>query len=726
MVIHYCLIHNRKRKQDIHLKNKIYILFFVLEYVMIVRSIWKGGKKMNTGVSYSMFYEILLNLREYFHSYGRIDDSNAKLDEIVKLIAINFSLAKKGQKFCIEYVKKIAQEIFGDADNVALGLIEVFTRESKENLFINSDGTNIFGISPALVIQSTENELAEKLISEIEKIDFVYLLENKKYSNFDLINECFGHFVRENFRNNKEDAQYMTPYEISEPVLQIIFHDMERDGYLTNERLKDFKIMDPTCGVGTLLIESSNHFTRYVEKTISDSKERNFIINNFRTSGIIGQDKVERMVRLSKINAILLGGNISNINIGNSIVGKSSICSYYKNVNMIFTNPPFGAEYSLAELNLIEYPILSTMQSSINTVSSELLMLDKCIDILCEGGYLAIVLPDSVFSAKGLNSQYRDAILKQTEIKGIIELPSVTFAQAGTRTNTCVLYVRKKKVEKNNHVQMIICKDLGYIVKEKMGVPVKISKGCNEMQLIANLSIAANDSDKIISEKPSIVRITSEDLIGNILKPSFYAAEKYMTVYSLISGISKGFEIKKLSEIAEFVTTNRKGYMVSENIKHISVLHVNSNCTINFNEVMKFVPVSKGRECEEGDLIFSKINPRIPRMAVIPKQAYKMVCSNEFEIIRPTTDIDAFTLCFLLRTENVMVQIDSMTSGTSSSHSRIKREQLGEILIPVPVEVEQKKKISDMGKKLEKAIQEIYNSEEEITAQMSYLEKIFV
>ena len=45
---------------------------------------------MNTGVDYKLFYEILLNLRETFHSYGRIDDSNAKLDEIVKLLILSY------------------------------------------------------------------------------------------------------------------------------------------------------------------------------------------------------------------------------------------------------------------------------------------------------------------------------------------------------------------------------------------------------------------------------------------------------------------------------------------------------------------------------------------------------------------------------------------------------------------------------------------------------------
>ena len=65
---------------------------------------------------------------------------------------------------------------------------------------------------------------------------------------------------------------------------------------------------------------------------------------------MIGQDKVERMVRLSKINALLLGCNISNINIGNSIIGNSKINSHIGSVNMIFTNPPFGAEIGRAHV----------------------------------------------------------------------------------------------------------------------------------------------------------------------------------------------------------------------------------------------------------------------------------------------------------------------------------------------------------------------------------------
>ena len=133
---------------------------------------------MNNGVSYSMFYEILLNLREYFHSYGRIDDSNAKLDEIVKLISINYEMATKGQKFSLSYVRKVANQTTGDEKNVAVGLINVFEREVSNSMFFNEDGTNIFGSNPSLVLQPTENEFAEKLVSEIEKIDFIMLKQH--------------------------------------------------------------------------------------------------------------------------------------------------------------------------------------------------------------------------------------------------------------------------------------------------------------------------------------------------------------------------------------------------------------------------------------------------------------------------------------------------------------------------------------------------------------------
>lgn len=679
---------------------------------------------MNKGVNYSLFYDILLNLREYFHSYGRIDDSNAKLDEMIKLISVSYSMALQSERFCLEYIRKIAISILGDQNRIAEALCFVCERVMKGPLFVNDDGTNIFGAHPALSIQPTENDFAQKLITEIEKIDFVYLIENRSYSEFDLVNECFGHFVRENFRNNKEDAQYMTPYELSKPILDIIFDDMKKCNFFSKERMDSFTVMDPTCGVGTLLMESSAHFTKFVESYVSDTQKQIEIITRFRQNGIIGQDKVDRMVRLSKINALLLGSNASNINAGNSIVGESSLDRYTGKVDLIFTNPPFGAEYEISSLDLDCFPILSECNFSVKSFPSELLLLDKCTYLLNTGGYLAIVLPDSVFSSKGIFSTYRDKLIKNFDILGVVGLPSVTFAQAGTRTNTCILILRKACPVDNGKLFMANCKDIGYIVKERAGVPVKIQQGNNEMDEIAERIINADPSKKILCTNPSVTMIDSKDYVGNNLKPSFYAADRFISISELKTRISEGFAIKKLGEIVDFVTIGRKSYIVSDTIKHISVLHINANCTIAFDEVNKFVPVSKGRECFPGELIFSKINPRIPRMAIVPERETKLICSNEFEIMRSKGVIGMYALCFLLKTESVMKQIENLSAGTSSSHSRIKREQLADILIPIPANSDSKKAIDEINKRLEKAIRQIYICEEEISRSANELNTI--
>lgn len=676
---------------------------------------------MNSGVSYDMFYDILLNLREYYHSYGRIDDSNAKLDEITKLIAISFSMAKQGRKLDLEYVRLCAEKVTGNAGSAAAAIRIVFETESQDDIFVNMDGTNIFGANASLNIQPTEDALAEKIISEIEKIDFLHLALSKKYQDFDLINECFGHFVRENFRNNKEDAQYMTPYEISEPMLKIIFNDMEKEGYFTRENLENFVIMDPTCGVGTLLIESSNHFTRFIERKYKKDTEK--IIASFRLKGIVGQDKVDRMVRLSKINALLLGSNTSNINIGNSIVGYSSIDKYKGQVDLIFTNPPFGAEYNVADLDLEQYPILRDMNCYEGMVDSELLMLDRCIGMLKTNGYMAIVLPDSVFASKGVNSLYRDGLLAKVQIRGVVELPAVTFAQAGTRTNTCILYLQKKSAIPEFKFFMASCKEIGYIVKEKMGVPVKISKGQNQMEAVAQCLLNGDRESEIIMENPSVTNVCISGLTDNILKPGFYSAERIKTVKKLANS-SDDYEIVKLSNLVDFVTKTRKSYMVSERICHISVLHINADCTINFEEVEKFEPISKGRTCREGDIIFSKLNPRIPRMAVVPIRPYNMVCSNEFEIMRAKQGVDAYTLCFLLRTESVKNQIENLTSGTSSSHSRIKQEQLAEIMIPIPKSKKKKEEYREANTIIKEAVELIYSAERSLLEQLDILSNV--
>lgn len=679
---------------------------------------------MNTGVNYKLFYEILLNLRENYHSYGRIDDSNAKLDEIVKLIMLAYFEALQGKSFSLLELKKKSIERYGNEGYIAKVLRDSFRELAKSKLFMNEDSTSIFGANPTLNIQDTENLLAERLVSEIEKIDFIYLLKKDRLSDFDILNECFGHFVRDNFRNNKEDAQYMTPAEITLPILEMVFKDFKIEGYFDNLNKEDFLIMDPTCGVGTLLIESGRKYLDCVKKFSSNNSNFKEISEYFLKNGMIGQDKVDRMVRLSKINTLLFGANLNNIHLGNSISETTFIDNKKEKVDFIFTNPPFGAEYEFSELNYSDYQYIKRIGIDSKKVQSELLLLIKCLGLLKENGKLAIILPDGIFSSNGVNARLREYIISNFTINAIIQMPSVTFAQAGTRTKTSILYLTNKQPEPNHKIMMGVCNDIGYIVKEKNGVPIKISKGKNEMIELSEKYISNNSEQIIVSYSPSLTQISYGDLIDQVLNPSFYSANRMKTIYLMNNMNTKGFELRRLGDIVEFQTIGRKNYHVDEHIKHISVLHVNPDSTINFQLVKEFEPVSKGRECFEGDIIFSKINPRIPRMAVIPNFEYKLVCSNEFEILRPKIDLDGYVICMMLKTSYVSRQIENLTSGTSSSHNRIKREQLAEILIPYPTTPETLLEMNTLSKEIKNSIDDKYMADTNLENSLTILEKL--
>lgn len=636
-------------------------------------------------INYEIFNKSLLNLREAFHGIGNFNDSNEKLDEIIKLLVINFSLAKKGIKFDLNYVQNIATK---NNKNIVSSLQDLFDDIISEPIFLDKNQINIFEKSPSLKIDSNDIELAEILIKEISSINFYDLFKDENNINFDIINECFGHFVRDNFRNNKEDAQYMTPQEIVIPILKMAFNDIFKEQNIIDSIKKNngFKIMDPTCGVGTLIVESLKYLNTYITNLNITESEKKELINILKNNSIIGQDKVERMARMAKINMLFENANTSNISVGNSIIGNTEINKYLGKVDLIITNPPFGAKYSIDELNdRTIFPIINSLSDQTNTIDSELILIDKCISLLKENGKLLIILPDSVISSKGYNLTFRKKLNQLVNIKAIIELPSVTFAQAGTRTKACVLYLEKKSPS-NDPIFMAVCNDIGYTVKEKLGIPIKIENGINEMikissSYINNFHLNVNKYE-IISKKPSTTLINKNEIIDDIYTPNFYSSNRLASIMELFSNTTHNFETLTLKDLIDF-NIKRKSFKTSDKIKHISILHIDSGM-INFEEALTFTPISKGTECFPGEILFSKLNPRIPRVAVIPKSKYQLVCSKEFEVLSPKPEYNPYMIYTLIMLPNVYNQILSLTSGTSSSHNRVKLEQLKEIQIPVP------------------------------------------
>ena len=198
------------------------------------------------------FYKDIAEIRDLFHKYGKFDDPNAKLDELSKYLCIyvfekqNPKLAKyKISDLLIEFENDNSFKIVPKIQSLFQNILQI--KELRE-----ANGKSIFSNSQTLKIEINDDQFAYSLLKlTCNAVDSI-TVEKK---NFDLLNECFGHFIRSNFRNHIEDAQYMTPNEVVELMCDIALSDINN---FTKKSDKEFIVLDPCWVLG----RSFQHFIK--------------------------------------------------------------------------------------------------------------------------------------------------------------------------------------------------------------------------------------------------------------------------------------------------------------------------------------------------------------------------------------------------------------------------------------------------------------------------------
>lgn len=618
--------------------------------------------------SYSAVYASLTDLRETFHRSGRLDDSNAKLDEVAKLFA-TYLAYRRGliSTFPTVDSPQLVSEL-QTAFELAAHLPQYIWRRS---------GRSIFGVQPKLILRDEDKILARDLTSLVRQcVDLAYQFRDDG-SPFDILNEAFGHFIRDNFRGNVEDAQYMTPPEAVDFMVEMVLDDIAKEIFSNSE--KHLTVLDPSCGVGSFL-------------TTFYHRARNFANIPLDKVRLIGQDKVERMARLATINLELFAVEEHRIEIGNSLELGSALDDLNGMVDLILTNPPFGARFGGDEIRIScgsNTPFFSALRRTTPSIDSELLFIDRNLELLRDGGRLLIIVPDGVVSAKGSAALLRQHLAGKATLKAVIELPAVTFAQAGTRTKTSIIYIQKGRQEVSTNVFMSVATDLGFQVTSRKGVQIKQYEGENQLHQILHAYRSAVGTDfvngaTVLNRTPSCVLVEEVEILRGSWTPSHYSAERLDAIAAVRSRI--GLRMIPLAELVFFCSDERRNERWEPGMAFISVLHVLGEGLIDMAGAQSYSPKTPGVPTDSGEILISRINPRIPRICITPEFGKRTLCSSEFEVLRCKPGVDVYLLAYLLLTEPVQSQIRNLTSGTSASHNRIRTADLASVLIPMPVQ----------------------------------------
>ncbi len=134
------------------------------------------------------------------------------------------------------------------------------------------------------------------------------------------------------------------------------------------------------------------------------------------------------------------------------------------------------------------------------------------------------------------------------------------------------------------------------------------------------------------------------------------------------AAMKKGWQTKSLGEILEKTETINPLQSPKTEFDYIDVSSV-SNQTFRIEETQRLkgkdAPSRARRVVRANDILFATVRPTLQRIAIVPNELDKQVCSTGYFVLRPKPGIDHRFVFYALFTEDFMCQMESLQKGAS-------------------------------------------------------------
>jgi type I restriction enzyme M protein len=310
--------------------------------------------------------------------------------------------------------------------------------------------------------------------------------ELQKYSllatSIDIKGKAYEEIVGANLRGDR--GEFFTPRNVMKMVVEMI------------NPTRTELVLDSSCGTGGFLVNAMTHVMAELEKELEAGEERKprnqwtfdqqmlfrAKVLELAKARYFGFDINPDLVKATKMNMVMNNDGSGNILQVNSLlpphewsddfkshlaealgISKGDIRSH-KSIGLfdiILTNPPFGSKIPIKDDHILSqfdlahiwenksrqgaWTMTPRLQSS---VPPEILLIERCLQLLKEGGRLGIVLPDSILGNPSLG-YVREWLIINTRIVASLDLHADTF-QPRNGTQTSVLILQKKTKEQKD------------------------------------------------------------------------------------------------------------------------------------------------------------------------------------------------------------------------------------------------------------------------------------
>ena len=285
----------------------------------------------------------------------------------------------------------------------------------------------------------------------------------------DVISDAFETFIGHALKGGQ--GQFFTPRNVIKMMVDIL------------EPTEDDLIIDPACGSGGFLVESLRHVWRKLDaegekyhwsRSNLQEEKMEFALNNIR-----GIDKDYFLSKVAKAYMAIIGDGKSGIFCEDSLKNpkewnsKTQQKIHFNGFDILLTNPPFGSKIPVKGKDKLKQFKLGhkwkrdkkTREWGMGTVKEkeapQILFIERCLELLKDGGRMAIVLPDGIYGNDKLG-YIRKFLMDNGRILAIIDVPAETF-QPNTSTKTSILVYQKiQKIPKDYRVFMAVADTCGH------------------------------------------------------------------------------------------------------------------------------------------------------------------------------------------------------------------------------------------------------------------------
>jgi type I restriction enzyme M protein len=475
------------------------------------------------------------------------------------------------------------------------------------------------------------------------------------------------------------------------------------------------KIIDPTCGSGGFLFSAY----QYLSDNFQVSKQE--IIPN-----LFGIDINKTIVKIAKMKLLLECNTSLNIVAQNSLEDLDELALSFgqpieKQMDIVLANPPFGTLGKITNEKLLrKYELGYKWQESPLTPEGgtqyfktkvlhtgqtpEILFIERCLQLLKEGGRMAIVLPNGMFENPSL--EYLRIFIKQkARVLAVVNLPQETFIPFGTGVKTSILFLQKRVVgeDTNNGEKDLSQKvffgrvtKLGYQGNKNGPAIYKKDEFGNLLKDKNKEPILDEDFSKIIQEYKTFQQTNEIETENSFSFPAaelngrfdfdYYAPENRKLLNKL-----KSLNAVKLSDLCEIVKVkSKKLSQANETVDYIELSDINTHSYEIINATSYLVhelPSRASYEVRENDILTAvagnSIGTSKHATALVTKEYEGNICTNGFRILR-NCKVDLYYLLYYLRTEMFLKQVFMYRTGAAIPN--ISDYDLGRILVYLPEE----------------------------------------